>query len=176
MYALRKGPKAGFTLIELLVVIAILGIFTSIVLAFLGSARNEAKDAKIRGQMASMKQQAELYSRSGTITAVPGSSSGCNPTSLSNTLFETGNNGLGNLINSLGVSLSGASNTYCISDSTLPSSGGLWAFAAALNEGGVWCVDSSGASRSKNSSGVSYTSTYSSGVGVVPAITGINCN
>lgn len=56
-----KNSQKGFTLIELLVVIAIIGILASIVLASLNSARAKGADAAVKGAMANMAAQAELY-------------------------------------------------------------------------------------------------------------------
>lgn len=54
-----KNQK-GFTLIELLVVVAIIGILATVVLASLGSARDRAKDARLKSQISGTRVQAEL--------------------------------------------------------------------------------------------------------------------
>lgn len=138
---MKKYSQGGFTLIELLVVIAIIGILSSVVLASLSTARNKAKDSRIQGQLGAMRAQAMLYSGTGTgVNAV----SPCATTA--NTLFETGNNGLGNLLGG-GLDLSV---TRCASQAGLPSAGNVaWAVASTLSDGSsTWCVDSTGVSRS----------------------------
>lgn len=51
----------GFTLIELLVVIAIIAILSAVVLTSLSTARERGKDAAIKGNLAQIRPQAELY-------------------------------------------------------------------------------------------------------------------
>jgi len=50
----NKHPK-GFTVIELLIVIAIIGLLASIVLVSVTAARNKAKDARIKSDVAQFK-------------------------------------------------------------------------------------------------------------------------
>jgi prepilin-type N-terminal cleavage/methylation domain-containing protein len=51
--------KKGFTLIELLVVIAIIGILASVILAIIGGVRDEARLAKSRQDLRSMRNALE---------------------------------------------------------------------------------------------------------------------
>jgi len=57
---MKTNKKLGFTLIELLVVIAIIGLLSSVVLASLSSAREKAKVANIKQNLANMMSQVEL--------------------------------------------------------------------------------------------------------------------
>ncbi len=61
-----KNFKKGFTLIELLVVIAIIGVLAAVVLAATNSARLKGRDAAIKGNLASIRVQAEIFYDSNT--------------------------------------------------------------------------------------------------------------
>jgi prepilin-type N-terminal cleavage/methylation domain-containing protein len=64
----RKYNK-GFTLIELLIVIAIIGILASVVLVSLSSARDKARIANFKSQIASM-QAAAIIACDGDVAAI----------------------------------------------------------------------------------------------------------
>lgn len=58
---LKKHSSAGFTLIELLVVIAIIGILSSVVMASMGSMREQARDTRRNADVTQIINALELY-------------------------------------------------------------------------------------------------------------------
>jgi len=113
------NKKKGFTLIELLVVIAIIGILSSIVLVALRGARNKAKDARIIADMGQIRSVAEVvYDGETGYDALAADG---DYTTLTADITSQGGS----------VTLQQSGSDYCA--------------YTALNGGGYYCVDSTGA-------------------------------
>jgi prepilin-type N-terminal cleavage/methylation domain-containing protein len=141
------GSEKGFTLIELLVVIAIIGILSSIVLASLNTARGKGANAAIKGNLANMRAQAQIYYDTSSSFGAQWNVQACPATvgAANGTLFADPN--INAMINAAASAGTGISNTRCYVDST----GQYWAVSAGLKVGeganGTitnWCVDGKG--------------------------------
>ena len=125
------NQKRGFTLIELLVVIAIIGILSGIVLTSLGSARNKAKDASASASMSSMRSQAELGANS----------SGQYVIAL---CTSTATGGLDALVDAVNAQTATYDVSCGMSGADAVALNASWGAAVELNNGTVYCVDSTG--------------------------------
>jgi prepilin-type N-terminal cleavage/methylation domain-containing protein len=144
---MKKNFKGGFTLIELLVVIAIIGILASVVLASLNIARAKGADANIKANLANARAQAELFYDNNTST-------------YNNVCLSTSTGGIYPLISAAASTAGVASGTVTRNNSsattattaTCNDNGSTgWAAEVPLKQGGFYCVDSTGASKSGTS-------------------------
>jgi len=116
--------KKGFTLIELLVVVAIIGILASIVLVSLNQARAKGRDASAKGSLSSLRAAAEIfYDNNSNYAGV------CNGGMSSDA-------GMQSLLDA--VQAETGQQPAC--ESNMLS----WGAIAFLNNGNLFCVDSSG--------------------------------
>lgn len=132
----NEATPRGFTLIELLVVIAIIGLLSSIVLASLSTARLKAKDASAVESMVAMRAEAELSV----------ASNGTYPFSLC-PVGSPGNGVLGPPLDKLTLAVSSLTPSGAVCRYGGPLVAGRipsWSAHVVLNNGGYFCVDSSG--------------------------------
>ena len=140
---MKQTKGRGFTLIELLVVIAIIGILASVVLASLNTARDKGSNAALKGALAQLRSQAELF------YDTPRSYTGlCADTTITNILA----NAQANSVNSgatpiVTLAVQTATQVTC----HVNAAGNAYAVSAPLkaDEGteSYYCVDSTGAAR-----------------------------
>jgi type IV pilus assembly protein PilA len=130
--------KRGFTLIELLVVIAIIGLLAAVVLASVGGARSKGVDASVKGELSSIRSQAELYAsnNSNQYTNVCTAAGGISAM-LTNAASTTGAT-----VGAVGA-LENSTSVYC------NATAGAWQVQAPLSAttNAYWCVDSTGQSK-----------------------------
>ncbi len=169
--------KKGFTILELLVVIAIIGILAAIVMAVVGNSRAKAADKAIMQDLASFKNQAELYAAAngtlyGNFNAANANVAGLNdncpnttfaPTAVGTGLYQhsifrdtrTGLNApaftiVGNqAIEAANFQSGGTTTGTRYGNARCAANNVSWAAAVALktNNANSWCVDSNGTSK-----------------------------
>lgn len=154
---MMKTLKRGFTLIELLVVIAIIGILAAIVLASLSTARSKGNDSKIKEQLSSLRNAAEVfYSSNNNYGANVVTSQNCASNGAGSMGADT-TSGFTNLVTA--ANWPGSVNVSCVANSAAGTAATAYAAWHVLSDGTYWCVDSTGASKSEASGFTAPTAT-----------------
>ena len=141
---MKIKSKGGFTLLELLVVIAIIGVFTTIVMASLNSARKKGEDASIQSTLKSIQTQSGLYfAQNGNYGATTAACGGVGTMFADSTAY-----GLFRLTTAAQLL---TNNLACFSSSL------LWVVSAELKSDPAkyWCIDNTGLSKIRSASATS---------------------
>ena len=152
-----KSYSQGFTLIELLVVIAIIGIFSSIVLAALNTARGKGSNATIKADINNIRSVAEFYYEDTTANGGQGSYFGiCTNAGLNanSAKFMNGVNAAHSASGAGGGVITNAITSQNINTTNCHSAvaGGGWVVSVPLKTPetvgattyNYWCADSTG--------------------------------
>ena len=138
-----SGHNRGFTLIELMVVITIIAVISSIIFVVLNDARGKGNDTKVKAQLSAIRAKAELfYDSNASYNGSAGNISGSCITA--NSMFTDVASGMSiqtlqsNYPSGATVTCYSTVSTYAVS-ALLPGQG----------DTNSWCVDSTGASKSR---------------------------
>src|ERR1035437_5773145 len=155
MKRINANKIGGFTLSELLVVIAIIGILSSIVLVSLNSARGKGNDAKIQEQMNSFRAGAEIYYSGqngysdGTVAPIAFTVTNMAIPSVAKDIFDSAASSTV-YISLQNAKLPPGTLVYYTRDGDSTTKATAYAVVATLSTASTgWCVDSTGASKSK---------------------------
>ena len=137
-----KTKNRGFSLVELLIVISIIGLLSSIVLPAVNSGRTKANNAKVKAQLSSIRDAAEVYYSTNGNYGATVVTDACPSGGPIVGMFADTTSNLAALSNSV---------NYPTLENTLicNSSGTEYAVSDQLSSG-FWCVDSNGSSKAES--------------------------